>query len=240
MNQFNSRTATTSQAGVMDEGLRQYMIGVYNYMALGVGVSGLIAMLIAGNQELLFAINSNPLFRWAPFVLILGLGFIGGKVIYSGSKIMAHGIYWAYAASWGLLVAPFIYSFQATGDAAMIYRAFFITAAVFAGTSLYGYTTKKSLSGWGNFLFMATVGLLIAIVLNALIFKSGMMSLIVSSLVVIVFSAVTAYETQMIKSLYSRGNSANERSSIFGAFMLFGSFATLFIHILNLLGFMRD
>ncbi len=240
MNEFNNRAASASRAGVMDQGLRQYMLGVYNYMALGIGVSGLIAMFVAGNQQILSIMFSNPLFKWAPFVLILGLGFFGGKVIYTGSKMMAHAIFWAYAASWGLLIAPAIYAFQSAGDGAMVYRAFFITSAVFAGTSLFGYTTKKNLSGWGNFLFMATFGLIVAIILNALIFKSGMMSLIVSSIVVLVFSAVTAYETQMIKSLYSQGSSANERSSIFGAFMLFGSFATLFIHILNILGFMRD
>ncbi len=87
---------------------------------------------------------------------------------------------------------------------------------------------------------MATVGLLIAIVVNALIFKSGMMSLITSSLVVLVFSGITAYETQMIKSLYREGSAMNERTAIFGAFALYGSFVTLFVHILNILGIMRD
>ena len=113
-------------------------------------------------------------------------------------------------------------------------------AIAFAGLSLWGYTTKKDLSGWGKFLFMASVGLLIAIVVNFFI-GSTMGSLIISSLVVIVFSAVTAYETQMIRNLYVEGGGEmNERSSIFGAFALYGSFVTLFIHVLNILGIMRD
>lgn len=240
MNNLRNRTATRAQAGTMDEGLRKYMLGVYNYMALGIGVSGILAMLVSGNQELMSTMVSNPLLRWAPFVAILALGFFGGKVIFGGSKVMAHGIYWLYAAAWGFLVAPFLYFFQSAGDGAIIYRAFFITAALFAGISLYGYTTKRDISGWGGFLMMAAVGLVIAIILNALIFQSSMMSLITSCIVVLVFSAVTAYETQMIKRLYVEGSASNERASIFGAFMLFGSFATLFIHILNILGFMRD
>ncbi len=240
MNDFRNGGIASTGVRSLDEGLRQYMLGVYNYMALGIGVSGLVAMLLAGNQELIISMVSNPITRWGPFVAILGLGFFGGKVIFSGSKVMAHAIFWLYAAAWGLLIAPSLYFLQSVGDGAIIYRAFFITAAVFGGTSLYGYTTKKSLMGWGNFLFMATFGLVVAIIANALIFKSSMMSLIVSCVVVLVFSAVTAYETQMIKRLYEEGSDTNDRASIFGAFMLFGSFATLFIHILNILGFMRD
>ena len=87
---------------------------------------------------------------------------------------------------------------------------------------------------------MSAIGLLIAIVVNAIFFKSGMASLVTSGLVVLVFSGVTAYETQMIKSLYVEGGAANERSSIFGAFALYGSFVTLFVHILNILGIMRN
>ncbi|MHA7873447.1 MAG: Bax inhibitor-1/YccA family protein, partial [Hyphococcus sp.] len=108
------------------------------------------------------------------------------------------------------------------------------------GMSLWGYTTKRDLSGWASFLFMATLGLLVAIIVNAIFFKSGMASLITSSLVVLVFSAVTAWETQMIKSIYREGASTNDRAAIFGAFALYGSFVTLFIHILNIMGIMRE
>jgi len=239
MNDYRKGTLTGTRATSVDEGLRQYMLGVFNYMALGVALSGVFAMLVSSNQGLMVQMASTPL-RWLPFVAILGLGFIGPRVIFSGSTTVAHGIFWLYAASWGLLVAPALYFLREAGDAVIIYRAFFITAAVFAGTSLYGYTTKKDMSGLGTFFFMATLGLLIAIIVNALIFQSTMMSLIVSCLVVLVFAGITAYETQMIKRLYREGDSANERASILGAFMLYGSFATLFIHILNILGIMRS
>jgi FtsH-binding integral membrane protein len=161
-------------------------------------------------------------------------------VIYSGSKAAAHGLFWVYAGLWGLLIAPMLLAFRMEGAAVEIYRAFFMAATAFGAMSLYGYTTKRDLSGWASFLMMGAIGLLIAIVVNAIFFKSGMASLITSSLVVLVFSAVTAYETQMIKSLYVEGGASNDRSSIFGAFALYGSFVTLFVHILNILGIMRN
>jgi len=184
-------------------------------------------------------IAATPL-KWVLFAGVLGLGWFAPKVIFSGSKLAAHGMFWAYALLWGALIAPMLFSFQQAGAAQDFYRAFFITASVFGAMSLWGYTTKRDLSGMASFFFMATIGLLIAIVVNAIFFQSGLMSLITSSLVVLVFSGVTAYETQMIKSMYQEGSSMNERSSIFGAFALYGSFVTLFIHILNILGIMRS
>lgn len=231
------RTATT--AGVVDEGLRKYMLGVYNYMALAVAATGLVSLLIASNQTLVLQIATTPL-KWVAFAGILGMGWFAPRVIFSGSTVAAHAMFWVYAALWGVLIAPMLYSFQQADAAVEIYKAFFITASVFGAVSLYGYTTKKDLSGWASFLFMATFGLLVAIIVNAIFFKSGMASLITSSLVVLIFSAVTAYETQMIKNLYREGEGSNSRAAIFGAFALYGSFVTLFIHILNILGFMRD
>lgn len=237
-NQYDGTVASRTGAAV-DEGLRSYMLGVYNYMALAVAGTGLVSFFVAQNEALVFQIAGTPI-MWVVFAGILGLGWFAPKVMFTGSKPMAHGMFWLYAGLWGVLIAPMLYRFASAGAAVDIYKAFFITATVFGSLSLYGYTTKKDLSGWASFLMMATVGLLIAIVANFLFFKSGMMSLITSSLVVLVFSAVTAYETQMIKSLYREGGASNERAAIFGAFALYGSFVTLFIHILNILGFMRD
>ena len=231
---------TGSRAGVaVDEGLRQYMLGVYNYMAIAVAASGAMSLFLAGNEGLIQLIAGTPL-RWGIFIAIIGVGWFGNRVIMSGSRAMAHGVFWLYAALWGLLIAPWLYAFQQADAAQDIYRAFFITATVFGGMSLWGYTTKRNLMGWSSFLFMAVLGLLVAIVLNALFFKSGMMSLITSCAVVLVFSAVTAFETQAIRKMYRANSDTNERSAIFGAFMLYGSFATLFIHILNILGLSRD
>ena len=228
-----------TQGVAIDEGLRQYMLGVYNYMALGVAATGLFAMLMASNPALMLQIAATPL-KWVAFAGILGLGWFAPRVIFSGSKVAAHAMFWGYAALWGVAIAPMLFSFQQAGAANEIYRAFFITAIVFGGTSLWGYTTKRDLSGWGSFLFMATLGLIVAMIVNVIFFKSGFMSLVTSSLVVLVFSAVTAWETQTIKSLYREGGAANERAAIFGAFALYGSFVTLFIHILNILGLARE
>jgi uncharacterized protein len=234
--------ATIAGAGglAIDQGLRQYMLGVYNYMALAVAGTGLVSLAIASNPEVVSALARGGITRWLPFIGILGIGFIAPRVIFSGSKVAAHGLFWVYAALWGLAIAPMLYFFNQAGLAQEIYKAFFITAATFGATSLYGYTAKRDLSGMGTFLFMASIGLLIAIVLNALIFQSTLMSLITSGGVVLVFSAVTAFETQMIKEMYREGSASNERAAIFGAFALYGSFVTLFVHILNILGIMRS
>lgn len=233
--------ATTARADglAIDQGLRQYLLGVYNYMAMAVAGTGLVSLAVASNPSLVASIAGTPL-KWVLFAAILGIGWFAPRVIFSGSKTAAHGLFWIYAAAWGAMIAPMLFAFNAAGAAQEIYKAFFITASVFGATSLYGYTTKKDLSGMATFLFMASVGLLIAIVLNVLIFKSGLMSLVTSSAVVLVFSGVTAYETQMIKEMYRDGGSANDRAAIFGAFALYGSFVTLFVHILNILGIMRN
>jgi FtsH-binding integral membrane protein len=236
----NYGAATTRTDGMaIDQGLRAYMLGVYNYMALAVGLTGLVSFFVASNQSLVLAIAGTPL-MWVLFFGIMGVGFFAPRVIFSGSKTAAHGLFWVYAAMWGLLIAPMLFSFKMAGAAVEVYKAFFITATVFGATSLYGYTAKRDLSAMGAFLFMATIGLLVAIIANALIFHSPMMSLIVSCIVVLVFSAVTAYETQMIKEMYREGGQANDRAAIFGAFALYGSFVTLFVHILNILGIMRN
>lgn len=232
-------TVARSRAGAVDEGLRQFMLGVYNYMALGVAGTGIVAYLMMSNPALMMQIAAGPL-KWVGFIAILGIGFVAPRVIMSGSKVAAHAMFWIYAALWGAMIAPMLFAFQQMGAAIEIYRAFFITAAVFGGVSLYGYTTKRDLSGFASFFMMASIGLIVAIVVNAIFFKSGLGSLITSSLVVLLFSGVTAYETQAIKSFYREGGAQNEQASIFGAFMLYGSFVTLFIHILNILGIMRS
>jgi FtsH-binding integral membrane protein len=241
MNEINRRYGTVAgtRGLEIDQGLRQYMLGVYNYMALAVAGTGLVSFFVASDHNLVAAIAGTPL-KWVLFAAVLGIGWFAPRVIYSGSKVAAHGMFWIYAAAWGLLIAPMLFAFRMDGAAAEIYKAFFITASVFGATSLWGYTTKRDLSGWGSFLFMASIGLIVAILVNAIFFNNGMAGLITSSLVVLVFSAITAFETQMIKSLYTEGSETNERSAIFGAFALYGSFVTLFVHILNILGIMRS
>ena len=237
--QFGRSATTTASGAAIDQGLRQYMLGVYNYMALGVAATGVFSLLVAGNPAMVNLIMGTPL-KWVGFAGILGLGWFAPRVIFSGSKVAAHAMFWAYAALWGLMIAPWLYAFQQADAAREIYRAFFITASVFGGLSLWGYTTKRDLSGWGVFLGMALMGLLVAIIVNIFV-ASTLFSLLTSMGVVLVIAALTAYETQMIKSMYLEGNAAgNERAAIFGAFALYGSFVTMFIHILNILGIMRE
>lgn len=230
-----SRTQTAEQ---IDAGLRQYMLRVYNYMCLGIAFTGAISMIVAMNPALVQAVASS---FWLFFIGILGLGFFAPKIMMSKSIGAAQACFWVYAALWGALLGPMMAAYAAI-DPMMIARAFFITSGAFAGLSLYGYTTKRNLGPLGAFLAMATIGLLIALLVNAFFIQSGMFQLGLSILVVLVFSGLTAYETQMIKKMYQESDGADitMRKAIFGAFMLYGSFVTLFIYILSILGIMRE
>jgi len=152
----------------------------------------------------------------------------------------AQACFWVYAALWGLLLGPMLAVYAAI-DPMLIARAFFITAGSFAGLSLIGYTTKKNLGPMGAFLAMATIGLLIALLVNAFFLQSPGFHLLLSVVVVLVFAGLTAYETQMIKNMYYESDGADvvTRKAIFGAFMLYGAFVTLFIYILSILGMLR-
>ncbi|WP_375593872.1 Bax inhibitor-1/YccA family protein [Algihabitans albus] len=236
----NRSYMTRSQAEVaqLDEGLRSYMLRVYNYMSLGVAFTGAIAMLVAMNPAMVQAL-SGGLF-WVLFIGILGLGWFAPKVMMTKSVGAAQACFWAYAALWGALMGPMFYAYLAV-DPMLIPQAFFITAGTFAGMSLLGYTTKKNLAPMGAFLAMATIGLLIALLVNVFFIQSLGFELFLSIGVVLVFSGLTAYETQQIKNMYyeTDGAEVQTRKSIFGAFMLYGAFVVMFIHILNLLAILR-
>ena len=227
------RTVDRAYSADIDAGLRAYMLRVYNYMAMGVALTGIVAYAVALNPALMQTIAIGP-FKWVLFIGILGLGWFSPRIMLSGSTTMAHGAFWLYAGLWGALIAPMIYIY--TGDS--IARVFFITAAAFAGTSIYGYTTKKDLSTMGRFLAMSTIGILIAVLLNAFVFQSGGFHLILSIVVVLVFAGLTAYETQAIKEMYVSGDAGEltSRKAVFGAFMLYGSFVTMFVWLLSIFG----
>lgn len=240
---------TGSRAGVtVDEGLRSFMLGTYNYMALGVAATAVVVMLFMQSPAAMSAVAAGPL-KWVIFFAVLGLGFFAPKLFYSGSTATAHAAYWGYCALWGALIAPMVGFFLSHGMAGLVGQAFIIAAATFAATSLVGYTTKRDMTGWSGFLSMASIGLVIAMLASYFFISdpatSKTMSLIISAVVVLLFSVVTMFETQAIKSMYIDGASQGgeaflHRSSIFGAFMLYGSFITLFIHILNILGIMNN
>ncbi len=232
------QTGTRAGAAEIDAGLRSYMLSVYNLMALGVAFTAILALFMASQPALLQAVALGPM-KWVLFAGILGLGFFAPKLIFSGNKVMAHAAYWAYAGMWGLLISPAIALYMAK-DPSIIVQALLITSVTFGATSLYGYTTKRDLSAYGTFFVMASIGLLLAIVVNIFL-QSTLFSLLTSCGVVLVFSGITAWETQAIKEMYLEGDDEGTARSkgIFGAFMLYGTFITLFIHILNILGIMR-
>ena len=230
---------TPSQAAVagVDVGLRTYMLRVYNYMALGVALTGIISLAVAMDPAIMQAVALGPM-KWVLFIGIIGLGFIAPRIIMGGSTVMAQAAFWAYAAMWGALIAPLFYMY--TGDS--VARVFFITAAAFAGTSLYGYTTKRDLGPIGAFLAMSTIGILIAVLANAFIFQSSGFHYLMSFVVVLVFAGLTAYETQMIKNVYLESDHSDvvTKKAIFGAFMLYGSFVTMFVWMLQIFGVARS
>ena len=234
---FPARTGTQTRAEI-DQGLRSYMLGVYNYMALGVALTAAIVMLVASNPPVMAAVFG---LRWVFFIAVLGLGFFAPRLIFSGNTALAHVAYWGYAALWGLMIAPMVGAYLAIAPS-MVFQAFLITAITFGATSLAGYVTKRDLSGFGGFFMMASIGIIIAMLVNVFFFQSTGFSLITSIVTVLLFSGVTAWETQQIKEMYVEGDAAGvaQGKSIFGAFALYGSFVTLFVHILNIMGIMRS
>jgi FtsH-binding integral membrane protein len=234
---FQTQVRTQSRAEI-DQGLRSYMLGVYNYMALGVALTAIITLAVAASPAAMAAVYS---LKWVFFIAILGMGFFAPRLMFSENAAVAHGAYWGYVALWGLAIAPMVGSYLAV-DSGMVAQAFLITAVTFGATSLVGYVTKRDLSGFGAFFMMASIGIIVAMLVNAFFVQSTMMSLITSIVVVLLFAGITAYETQQIKEMYVEGDTPGvaRGKSIFGAFMLYGSFITLFVHILNILGIMRQ
>jgi hypothetical protein len=237
---FPSRTATMTraqaEAALVDVGLREYMLRVYNYMALGVAFTGIVAMLVAMNPGVMQAIALGP-FKWVLFLGILGLGFMAPRIMMTKNMMAAQASFWVYAAMWGALIAPMFFMYTQESIA----KVFFITAGAFAGTSLYGYTTKRDLTAMGRFLVMATFGILIAVVVNLFLQSSGL-HMLMSIVVPLVFAGLTAFETQQIKNSYYEADGADvtHRKAIFGAFILYGSFVTMFIWLLQLFGVARS
>ncbi|MEM1200897.1 MAG: Bax inhibitor-1/YccA family protein, partial [Pseudomonadota bacterium] len=233
------RTGARTDGAEIDAGLRSYMLSVYNLMALGVAVTAIITLFMANNPALMQVVAVGPM-KWVLFAGVLGMGFFAHKLIFSGSKALAHAAYWTYAGLWGLLISPMV-AFYMGKDPGIVVQALGITSVTFGATSLYGYVTKRDLSVFSTFFVMASIGLLLAIVVNIFL-QSTLFSLITSFAVVLLFAGITAWETQSIKEMYFAGDDeATARSKgIFGAFLLYGSFVTMFIHILNILGIMRS
>ncbi len=228
------RTMTRSQAEAaqIDTGLRAHMLRVYNYMASGVALTGIVAMAASSSPALMNAIFGTPL-MWvvmlAPlaFVMVLSFG------IHRLSLFASQALFWLFAAVMGLSLSTIFLIY--TGES--IARVFFITAAAFGALSLYGYTTKRDISGWGSFLFMGLIGIIIAGVVN-LFMQSSAMQFAISVIGVLVFAGLTAYDTQKIKNEYSElhDHETSGKLAVMGALRLYLDFINLMMMLLHLFG----
>jgi len=226
----------------VDEGLRQYMMRVYNYMSGGLCVTALAAFLIMNTPSLaaLFftfspagGITGLSAFGWLALFAPLIMVFAFGWVLSRGSARQVQGTFWAFAAVMGISLTPTIMAY--TG--ASVTRVFLITAAMFGGMSLYGYTTRKDLTSIGSFLIMGVWGLVIAMLIN-LFLKSTGLYYALSFLSVLIFTGLAAYDTQTIRRIYMQGDSSDTitRKAVAGALSLYMDFINIFIALLNLLG----
>ena len=239
-----------ARSGVaVDQGLRAYMIGVYNYMTVGLGVTGLVAYAafafgaiqneaghIVGLTPFGHAIYASGL-RWIIVLAPLALVFWLSAGIERMSVATARNAFLAFAALIGLSMSALLVVY--TG--ASIGRAFFATAAAFASLSLYGYTTQRSLSAMGSFMMMGVIGLVVASLINLFLQSSGLQWGI-SILAVVIFAGLTAYDTQAIKQMYYAGDGYEtlQKKSIHGALRLYLDFINMFQALLMLTGSQRN
>ncbi|PKA40749.1 Bax inhibitor-1/YccA family protein [Rhizobium sullae] len=229
-----------AQTGEMiDQGLRSYMLKVYNLMALGLAITGVAAFLsfqlaFADGQLTAFgqAIYVSPL-KWvvilAPLALVFFLSFRIGRM----SVAAAQTTFWVYAALVGLSLSSILLIY--TGQS--VVQTFFITAASFGALSLYGYSTKRDLSAMGSFLIMGLFGLIIASLVNIFLASSAM-QFAISVIGVLIFAGLTAYDTQRIKEMYFEADdvAVAGRKAIIGALTLYLDFINLFMFLLQFLG----
>jgi FtsH-binding integral membrane protein len=214
-----------------DAGLRSYMLSVYNYMASGVLLTGIVALLFA-SSGLAQQVLATPL-RWV--IMLAPLGFV--MAISFGFNRMKTStmqtLFWAFAVVMGLSMSSIFLVYTGTSIA----TTFFAVSVAFLSLSLYGYTTKKDLSGFGTFLIMGVVGLLVAMVLN-LFLQSPALQMGISAIGVLLFAGLTAYDTQKIKSTYDyvAGTDMMGKAVIMGALTLYLDFINMFTFLLSFLG----
>jgi|TARA_B100000809_G_C14914822_1_gene451217 hypothetical protein len=244
-NILNKVKAATQTTVVMDEGLRAYMLKVYNYMATGVLLTGIVALISfnisvvtdASGAIVSFTEFGNTLFfsgfKWLVMLAPLGIVFYMSFGINKMSSSKAQTVFWIFAALMGLSLSWILLVY--TGKS--VARVFFITSATFGAMSLYGYTTKRDLTKLGSFLMMGLIGIIIASLIN-IFMKSSMMYFVISILGVLIFVGLTAYDTQKIKNMYVESDSGEliGKKAVMGALTLYLDFINLFIMLLRLFG----
>jgi FtsH-binding integral membrane protein len=226
------RGAATPDRVLFDEGLRQHMLRVYNYMGLGLVMTGLVAFIVGTTPALYVPIFSTPL-KWvvmlAPLAFVLFFSFRMQSMSASGAQTL----FWAFCAVMGLSLASIFLVFTGTSIA----RTFFIAAAMFGATSLYGYTTKRDLSQFGSFLIMGLIGVVIASLVN-LFLASSALQFAISVIGIVIFVGLTAWDTQSIKEQYVENFDAESKQklAVFGAFSLYLNFINIFQLLLTFTG----
>ncbi len=234
---FERRTQSLGGYGVagrveVDQALRAYLLHVYNIMASGLLLSGIIAVLVAESPALTQTVNGSGLgmlIRIAPLGILLAMSFGINKMSAATVSIL----YWAFVATMGVGLSGIFYVYHLGS----ILQLFFVTAAMFGAMSLYGYTTQRDLTHFGSFLFMGLIGIVIAMVVN-LFFHSAGLGFIISVLGVLIFTGLTAYDTQRIKREFHEGNPAEVTSKMatMSAVSLYLNFINLFLLLLSLVG----
>jgi len=244
-NQFDPRTTTGGydpavSVGVpraaRDAGLRSYMLKVYNYMASGVALTGVVAMLFApyARDVMINAAGTGMtglgwIITLAPLAFVFGMSFGVNRM----QTTTLQAMFWGFATVMGLSMSTIFLAYTGTSIA----QTFFAVAAAFLGLSLWGYTTKKDLSGFGTFLIMGVVGLFVAMLINIFL-RSPAMDLAISAIGVLLFAGLTAYDTQKIKSMYAyvAGTDMMGKTVVMGALNLYLDFINMFLFLLRFMG----
>lgn len=228
-----------ARSAQIDEGLRAYMNRVYGLMAGGLAITGVVAWFVGTNEALLVQIFNTPL-KWlvmfAPLLVVLAFGAVVNRL----SQAAAQGVFFLFAALMGLSIS-YIFAIY-TGYS--IAQTFLVTAIAFAGLSLYGYTTKRDLSGMGTFLIMGLIGLIVASIVNIFLGSPAVMFAI-SAIGVLIFAGLTAFDTQRIKSMYVQMAQQGDsewlgKSAIMGALSLYLNFLNMFMFLLQFMGSSRN
>lgn len=222
----------------VDAGLRGFMLGVYNKMALGLLLTAVLAFVVANTPPLAATLLTPPLYyvvAFGPLAILFGSAFF----MKNPSPLGANIVYWSVASLIGVSMGALVLAYgRIEGGMLIVAKAFLTTAVAFGGLSLWGYTTKKDLSGWGTFLIMGVIGLIVAMVLNMFI-ASSILSMAISVIGLLLFAGLTAFDTQRLKHQYYElgGNSrAMSVATTYGALSLYINFVNMFQFILSLMG----
>jgi len=229
---YNSLAASKEE---YDLGLREFMLNFYNHMTLALAISGLVSLGISMSPSLMAGIWGTP-FKWVaiflPLIMSFGFAFLFEKMTVKQAQI-ALGV---FAAAMGLSLSS-IFAIFKLGS---IGQVFFISAATFGAASLYGYTTKADLTKFGSFLIMGAIGLMIAGIVNIFL-QSSIFAFAISCIAVIIFTGLTAYDTQKIKEHYDYTVGEEQaKAGIFGALQLYMDFINIFVNLLQLIGEKKD